>query len=308
MATPRSLLVDNQTPLLYHLVSRCVRRAWLCGTDPDTARNYDHRKDWLEKRLQQLVRCFAVELFGYAIMSNHFHLIVRYDPTAAQMWSDEEVADRWLICAGKAPDFASEGSNCRDVERKRLLDNPIKLARLRATLGSLSGFMKHLKQPIAVRANREDECSGHFFEGRFYSGALLDDGAVIGALAYVDLNPVRSNLVKQAVEATHTSLAHRLEELAADESRLQAYLGPIASGLDCSKPGQSLTLPITLGAYLDHLTEYSRERDLPEDKRSNWYKRVALFKHRQRAFGFAENINSWATKKGWSRIGLPCPR
>ncbi len=52
--------------------------------------------------------------------------------------------------------------------------------------------MKHLKQPIFYQANREDKCSGHFFEGRFYSGALLDENAVTAAMAYVDLNPIRA--------------------------------------------------------------------------------------------------------------------
>mgnify|MGYP006085397397 FL=1 len=72
---------------------------------------------------------------------------------------------------------------------------PERLVHARQTLGSLSMFMKHLKQPIAYQANKEDRCSGHFFEGRFYSGALLDENAVIAAMAYVDLNPIRAKIV-----------------------------------------------------------------------------------------------------------------
>jgi hypothetical protein len=61
-------------------------------------------------------------------------------------------------------------------------------------------FMKHLKQPIAYQANHEDKCSGHFFEGRFFSGALLDENAVIAAMAYVDLNPIHARITQHIDE------------------------------------------------------------------------------------------------------------
>ena len=80
MATPRSRLIDPNQPLFYHLVSRCVRRSWLCGLDRQTQRNYSHRKAWLIQRLNQLAQAFTVEVHAYAIMSNHFHLVVYYDP------------------------------------------------------------------------------------------------------------------------------------------------------------------------------------------------------------------------------------
>ena len=78
MATPRYKLVDEEHAACYHLTSRCVRRAWLCGYDSVTRRDYAHRKDWLVDRMKKLARCFAVEIFGYAVMSNHFHMVLRY--------------------------------------------------------------------------------------------------------------------------------------------------------------------------------------------------------------------------------------
>ena len=74
MATPRHKLVDEEHAACYHVTSRCVRRAWLCGYDPFTRRNYSYRRLWLVERMKRLARCFAVEIFGYAVMSNHFHL------------------------------------------------------------------------------------------------------------------------------------------------------------------------------------------------------------------------------------------
>lgn len=303
MATPRSQLIDNEVPLTYLLVSRCVRRGLLCGTDPLTGQNYDHRKTWLEERLFKLVSCFAVELFGYAIMSNHFHLIVRYDPTAARQWTDEEVVRRWLACASLATD--QRGEESLESQQAQLLKNPAKIQRLRRHLGSLSMFMKHLKQPIAWRANREDHCTGHFFEGRFYSGALLDERAVIAALAYVDLHPVRAKMVQRAIEATFTSLEYRLRELAADESRLEEYLSPVVSGL-ANKEKEMRQIPIRLSEYLDYLEQFSLS-ETPPDETASWYQRVAMFQRKQRAFGLAHRLTEWATARGWSRIGVAIP-
>ncbi len=127
-------------------------------------------------------------------MSNHFHLVVLLDPGACAQWSSDEVADRWLVVC---PPKDSEGNldeSLRELRKAMLLEQPEQIERLRRKLGSLSVFMQLLKQPIARRANLEDGCQGHFFEKRFYSGALLDEQALLAAMAYVDLNPIRAKL------------------------------------------------------------------------------------------------------------------
>ena len=68
MAIPRKYLVDDSTPGFYHCISRCVRRAYLCGDDPISGHNCDHRKAWLETRMLELASIFSVELYAYAIM------------------------------------------------------------------------------------------------------------------------------------------------------------------------------------------------------------------------------------------------
>ena len=53
-ARARNQIVDENEPGLYHCFSRCVRRAFLCGQDEYTGKNYDHRKQWIEERLEFL--------------------------------------------------------------------------------------------------------------------------------------------------------------------------------------------------------------------------------------------------------------
>ena len=80
MTTPRSLLVDPDSACDYHLASRCVQRAFLCGRDPHTGRDQSHRRRWLVDRVEALAPWFAVDVHAYTVMANHFHLVVRHDP------------------------------------------------------------------------------------------------------------------------------------------------------------------------------------------------------------------------------------
>ncbi|MCY3837622.1 MAG: hypothetical protein OXH09_03035 [Gammaproteobacteria bacterium] len=233
MATPRHLLVDPANECDYHLVSRCVRRAFLCGVDEHDGRDYSYRRAWLVQRLMRIAPCFAVDVYAYTVLSNHFHLVLRHDPLAGRGWSDDEVARRWVEAF--PPTERGEVVEALKPERRELiLDDPGRVARARATLGSMSHFMKHLKQPIARRANLEDDCTGHFFEQRFYSGALLTEEALIAAMAYVDLNPVRAELAKRIEEIRDTSIGERLQVNSAEA--LADYLRPVVSGLDGRAP------------------------------------------------------------------------
>lgn len=244
MATPRSLLVDPDHPMHYHLVSRCVRRSWLCGFDPRERKNYEHRKDWLEQRMRHLAQYFAVAIEAYAIMSNHFHLVVYFDPRESYRWTDEELADRWLAVFPPriVADSAMEQQAILDLHRDLLLQSPARVLHARRTLGSLSMFMKHLKQPVAYQANQEDRCSGHFFEGRFYSGALLDEAAVIAAMAYVDLNPVRARIVQHINEYKAASGYARSQVATNHPDRLRKAIEPLVSGLTAARPVLNTTL------------------------------------------------------------------
>jgi hypothetical protein len=220
MTYPRSTLVPPGAPGAYHCVSRCVRRAFLCGEDGYTGRSFEHRRKWVEYRLRELGEVFAVSIWGFAVMSNHLHVVVQTLPEVALGWSDMEVAERWVRLFPR-PDQSPE------LRASLLAAHPDRIALLRMRLADLSWFMRTLSEPIARRANREDVCKGRFWEGRFRCQALLDDTAVVAAMAYVDLNPVRANMCDTLEASHHTSARQRITEIEVEPTSAIRALAPV---------------------------------------------------------------------------------
>ena len=230
MTYPRLQTVDPQAPGFFHCISRCVRRAFLCGQDGYSGRSYEHRKAWVEERLIVLAECFAVGVYAYAVMSNHVHVVLHVDPQMAEGWSDEEVAERWVRLFPVRVDETID--ECLGREKvKRLQGDPERMAELRSRLGSVSWFMRCLNEPIARQANREDGCTGRFWEGRFKCQALLDEQAVLSCMAYVDLNPIRAGIAHDLSGSEHTSIHHRLQHVETRTRSLKARLRPLAGTL-----------------------------------------------------------------------------
>lgn len=238
MGYPRRLYVPPNTPGVYHCVSRCVRRAFLCGRDPLTGRSFAHRKQWIEDRILELASIFAVAVHAYAVMSNHFHLVIAVEPAMTGKWSDEEVAVRWLRLSSRAtvPEFVLES------RLATLLAQPERLETLRERLGSLSWFMRYLNETIARRANREDDCTGRFWEGRFGCQALLDDTAVLGAMVYVDLNPIRAGTATTPEGSHHTSVRRRARSKRTHFQQLLPMASSVRPQIPAMTTGQYLAL------------------------------------------------------------------
>ena len=192
--------------------------------------------------------------------------------------------------SGQGPKRSESVLESSDLRGRRIAGDASEVAKLRQRLSSISWFMKSLNEHISRQANAEDDCKGHFWEGRFRSQALLDASAVVACMAYVDLNPVRARIAETPEMSDFTSvqdraLARRARreldgaqsdepprsatkrqlELIADakrESGRDAWLSPLR---DDAGPGRGFCASLTADEYL-RLVDWTG-RQLRADKR-----------------------------------------
>ena len=211
MPEPRKALISLEATPYYHCVSRCVRRAFLIGDQ------YEHRRRWVEERIAELQRVFAIDVCAFAVMSNHTHLVLHVDSAEAKAWSMEEVIERWTALF-KGPLLVQryrDGERLDGAERGQV----DQLAgKWRQQLTDISWFMRCLNEFIARKANKEERCSGRFWEGRFRSQALLDEKALLACMAYADLNPIRAKMAETPEESDHTSIQQRIRGILGKKS------------------------------------------------------------------------------------------
>ena len=247
MPRPRKSLINLSDTPYYHCVSRCVRRAYLCGKDNQSGKSYEHRRQWVEDRLLFLAEVFCVDVCAYAVMSNHTHVVLRINKQRADSLSIKAIIRRWhrlykgMLLSQRYIDPADSTTlseaeletveSLAEVYRKRLYD--------------ISWFMRLLNEYIARRANKEDDCTGHFWEGRFKSQALLDEASLAACMTYVDLNPVRARLANTPEESNHTSIQKRIN--AAKSNTQPTQLLPFAG---TPRNNMSDGLPFRLEEYI----------------------------------------------------------
>jgi len=205
MTMARKSLVDSSVTSFYHCISRCVRRAFLCGE------GHEDRKQWVEDRLRKLAGIFAIDVCAYAVLDNHLHVVLKLNDDVAAGWSNEDVVRRW----GRL--FPPRGKDRQPLPVtgawvKDRLKDAAWVAETRQRLNSLGWFMKCLKEPLARRANHEDKCKGTFWEARYKSIAILDEEALLTTLAYVDLNPLAAGVAKTPEASPHTSVKARVDD------------------------------------------------------------------------------------------------
>jgi hypothetical protein len=209
MAIHRSMVVDEAVTPWYHCVSRCVRKAFLCG------QGYAHRKDWIEARLEELVGLFAIDCAGFAVMDNHLHVLLRLGSQRVADWPDRDVARRWLTLF-PIRDVTGKPLPASEARVGQLAADSAWVAKVRKRLADLGWFMKCLKEPLARMANREEGCTGAFWEGRFRCVAVLDEESLLATAAYIDLNPLAAGIAVTPEDSEHTSLRARIDNCRAN--------------------------------------------------------------------------------------------
>ena len=229
----------EETPY-YHVVSRCVRRAFLCGKDQVTGKSFEHRRHWLIDRIKKVTSIFAIDVCSYAIMSNHFHIVLKVNST--EQWNATQVLMIWyslyslpILC-----DRYLKGEIETEAELSRVKEY---VAEYRTRLMSISWYMKAINEYIARMANEEDKCTGHFWESRFKSQALLDERALLTCMAYVDLNPIRAGMAEVLNDSKFKSIKERIENKS-------TWLSGFGKG--------ETDLPFYLTSYIDLVDETGR--------------------------------------------------
>lgn len=274
MGLPRSRYVKEGEEGLYHCFSRCVRRAFLYGYDAVTNRDFSHRKAWLVERLKYLAAIFAIEVCAYAIMGNHYHVILRIRPDIVALWSDWEVATRWLtLFPRRRSRRGAAGGSSMEEDIRALASCPERIAKLRRRLCSLSWFMGRLNEHIARAANREDGVKGRFWESRFKSQALLDEAALTACMVYVDLNPVRAGLAATPEESDFTSIQERIRAWQIERLGDDSAAGPSAQDVRAAQDSDPGT-PSDPASWLCPISSDSSRRGILQMTQEEYFELV----------------------------------
>ncbi len=268
MPKPRKTQVSLDATPYYHCGSRCVRKAFLCGEDSATGRSFEHRRGWIEQRLLQLAQAFSIDICAYAIMSNHYHVVLHINKAENDGWSDLEVISRWHQLFNGSY-LSQEYASGRPLVKAQLKTLKREVKEWRNRLMSISWFMRCLNEHIARAANQEDQCKGRFWESRYTSQALVDEKALAACMAYVDLNPVRACMADSPENSDYTSIKSRINRARSAVTpciidQQPSHLYPFAGNPREPMPEG---LPFLLTDYIE-LVEWTG-RQIRDDKRGH---------------------------------------
>jgi len=234
MTTARSQLISIDDTPYYHVITRCVRRAFLAGYDKPTKTSFEHRRQWIVNRMLELSDIFSIGICSYSVMSNHYHIVLKVSDN--KLWSVTQTLKTWnrlyslpYLCEKFLKNEITNKAELRQVK--------IMAKMYRKRLMNISWFMKSLNEYIAVKANAEDKCKGHFWEARFKSQALLDEKALLTCMAYVDLNPIRAAMAQTPETSDYTSIQERIKNkktklLPFNEKNIPYYLSDYIALVD----------------------------------------------------------------------------
>lgn len=237
----RSELFTPEEQAIVHVMNRCVQQRFLLGYEKETGNEFGHRRQLFENELRKAAAGFAIDLLSYAIMDNHFHLILRSRPEIVLEWSDAEVVLQWhKLC----PIFRDKNripiENPTEEQVAKKLKNAKQVAKWRSRLSDISWFMKLISQKMAKLYNAEDDKHGHFWEGRFKAVLLLDERALLTCSMYVDLNRIEAALALALEDSEYTSIQRRLQSIVVRDS-MRNVMSEQVIGNATEQPASSAT-------------------------------------------------------------------
>ena len=182
MARIARFVISDQ-PTVYHVVSRSA----LSGLPMGAA-----DKDYLLHLIRRLAKLYFIDVLGFALMDNHFHLVVRVYPESEL--TDCELRRRYKAYHGDDQEIAGE-----------------LMAHYRTRMTSLGAFIKDIKQGFTRYYNRKYNRKGYFWGERFKSMIVQNGRTLVNLLAYVDLNPIRAGVVAKPEDYTWCSIGYHLQ-------------------------------------------------------------------------------------------------
>ena len=236
----RSSIFPKAVTYITHAIAKTAQDIFLMGNDPVTKKDYSHRKEWIAEIMRFQASLMAIDVLGYAIMSNHVHFMLRSRPDIVAKWTDYEVARRWLtLCPKHRRRKRVNGKLVytpvppTEEQIEAVVKDPERIKELRAQLCDVSWWMRLLCQKVAQRANSEEGVAkGHFWKSRFHAVVIEEYSYLVACTAYVDLNPQRANIAKSIEDYDYTSAKARLHKNRGDPS----WLSPIQITSPSSNP------------------------------------------------------------------------
>lgn len=240
-AKPRSEIFDPDHVGIYHCWNRLVQRRCLFGLDLLTGIDHSHRKDWLLERLKVLSGIMALDVLDYAVLDNHLHLVLRNRPDITSNWDNAEVAARWWNLCPERKNHDGSAAEPTSIELKCF---ELSAEEYRQRLSDISWFMRLLCQPIARRANQEDDVDGRFFAKRFDCNRLESEADLLACSLYVDLNVIHAGIAETPEQSAYTSAFDRIR--ARWRSTQQELDTPTCAGLNADAQADAWLAPIFL--------------------------------------------------------------
>ena len=182
MPRTQRLIINDETAV-YHVMSRTALDGFPLG---------DIEKDFMLDLIRLYSSLYLVEILGFCIMGNHFHLLVKMFPE--YKFTDEDIKKRYVEFYGNDRSFAYG-----------------QIPSLREKLSNLSEFVREIKVGFTRYYNRRNNRRGYFWGDRFKSVIVEKGETLINCLAYIDLNPLRAGLVDRPEEYRWNSLGYHIQ-------------------------------------------------------------------------------------------------
>ncbi|MBL9213954.1 MAG: transposase [Opitutaceae bacterium] len=233
MRQARIKVPSDEGPGTYHVISRTVNGERLFD---------DLAKEVLRKQLRQVAAYCGVEIFTYAILSNHFHALV-YVPRRVPL-NDAELLRRHAILY---PRLTPSQKARLDAIRAQLAANGKEAVawrrRQQALMHDLSPFMKLLKQRFSIWFNRRHHRFGTLWAERFRSALIEPKRQLLETVAaYIDLNAVRAGLAVDPKDYRFCGYAEAVAGSTAARQGLSAVLGARDQPWSCVQADYRLLL------------------------------------------------------------------